>query len=124
MAEVASLLRPYARHFAIEPTRIQIFNGTHSPASFLEIGDTCDLGSLYLRLIAEGNEVRIFIAEKECRHRPASWHGQLPLKGARGGVAALLTAFLGTKVLPGSSFACRQVVLNTRPASIPYRTCR
>jgi hypothetical protein len=32
-----------------------IFNGTHSRASFLEIGDTCDLGALYLWLIAEGN---------------------------------------------------------------------
>ena len=28
------------------------------------------------------------------RNRPASWHGQLPLKGARGGLAALLTAFV------------------------------
>jgi hypothetical protein len=55
MAEVASPLRPYARRFAIEPTKIPIFNGSHSPASFLEIGDTCDLGALYLRLIAEGN---------------------------------------------------------------------
>jgi hypothetical protein len=43
MAEAASPLRPYARRFAIEPTK-----------SFLEIGDTCDLGALYLRLIAEG----------------------------------------------------------------------
>ena len=43
------------------------------PAGFLEIGDTCDLSALYLRLIAEDHEVRIFIAEKEChgigRHR-------------------------------------------------------
>ncbi|PNE10009.1 MAG: hypothetical protein CR217_16795 [Beijerinckiaceae bacterium] len=43
------------------------------PAGFLEIGDTCDLGAPYLRLIAEVHEVRIFIAEKEChgigRHR-------------------------------------------------------
>ena len=66
MAEVASPLRPYARRFAIEPTKIQIFIGTRSPASFLEIGDTCDLGALYLRLIAEGHEVWIFIAEKGC----------------------------------------------------------
>ena len=30
MAEVASPLRPYARRFAIEPTKIQIFIGTES----------------------------------------------------------------------------------------------
>jgi hypothetical protein len=73
MAEVASPLRPYASRFAIEPTKIQILIGTNRPAGFLEIGDTCDLSALYLRLIAEDHEVRIFIAEKEChgigRHR-------------------------------------------------------
>jgi hypothetical protein len=36
------------------------------PAGFLEIGDTCNLGALYLWLIAEVHEVRVFIAEKEC----------------------------------------------------------
>jgi hypothetical protein len=51
MAEVASPLRPYARRFAVEPTKIPIFNGSHRPASFWK----SDLGALYLRLIAEGN---------------------------------------------------------------------
>ncbi|MDB5641673.1 MAG: hypothetical protein JWN07_990 [Hyphomicrobiales bacterium] len=34
---------------------------------FLGVGDTCDLGSLYLRLAAEGHEVRVFIGEPLCR---------------------------------------------------------
>jgi phosphoribosylamine--glycine ligase len=33
---------------------------------FLGIGDTCDLGALYLRLIADGHEVRVFISDKQC----------------------------------------------------------
>jgi hypothetical protein len=53
MADVASPLRPYARRFAIEPTKIQILIGTESAAAV--------------------HEVPIFIAEKEChgigRHR-------------------------------------------------------
>ena len=74
MAEVASPLRPYASRFAIEPTKSsESLLERNWPAGFLEIGDTCDLGALYLRLIAEVHEVRIFIAEKEChgigRHR-------------------------------------------------------
>jgi phosphoribosylamine---glycine ligase len=34
---------------------------------FLGIGDCCDLGALYLRLIEEGHEVRIFIGNPLCR---------------------------------------------------------
>ncbi len=34
---------------------------------FLGIGDSCELGALYLRLVAEGHDVRIYIAEPLCR---------------------------------------------------------
>jgi phosphoribosylamine--glycine ligase len=34
---------------------------------FLGVGDYCDLGSLYLRLLAEGHEVKISISEPLCR---------------------------------------------------------
>jgi phosphoribosylamine--glycine ligase len=30
---------------------------------FLGIGDTCDLGALYMRLLAEGNEVKVYVGE-------------------------------------------------------------
>jgi phosphoribosylamine---glycine ligase len=52
---------------------------------FLGIGDTCDLGALYLRLVEDGHEVRIFISEKECHgtladmaQRTNDWRGELP----------------------------------------------
>ena len=34
---------------------------------FLGVGDYCDLGSLYLRLLAEGHEVKISISEPLCQ---------------------------------------------------------
>ena len=52
---------------------------------FLGIGDYCDLSSLYLRLIAEGHEVRVFISEPKCQGtlsglalRTADWEADLP----------------------------------------------
>ncbi len=51
---------------------------------FLGIGDTCDLGSLYLRLAAEGHEVRVSISEPLCHGtlagmipRTEDWRGDL-----------------------------------------------
>jgi phosphoribosylamine--glycine ligase len=51
---------------------------------FLGIGDTCDLGALYLRLIADGHEVRVFISDKQCHgilagmvERTDHWHDEL-----------------------------------------------
>ena len=52
---------------------------------FLGIGETGDLASLYLRLAAEGHEVRIFIKEPLCHGtlagmiaRVDNWQGELP----------------------------------------------
>jgi phosphoribosylamine--glycine ligase len=52
---------------------------------FLGIGDYCDLSSLYMRLIAEGHEVRIFISEPMCQGtmaglapRTDDWEAELP----------------------------------------------
>ena len=52
---------------------------------FLGIGDYCDLSSLYMRLIEEGHEVRIFISEPLCQGtmlglipRIDNWEAELP----------------------------------------------
>jgi phosphoribosylamine---glycine ligase len=51
---------------------------------FLGIGDYCDLGALYLRLIAEGHEVKVFIGNPLSRgvlagmvEQVPDWHGEL-----------------------------------------------
>lgn len=51
---------------------------------FLGIGDSCDLSALYLRLLAEGHEVKIYIAEPLCRStlaglvtQTADWRSEL-----------------------------------------------
>jgi len=52
---------------------------------FLGIGDTCDLGSLYLRLVAEGHEVKVSVSEPlshgtlagMVEHTP-DWRAELP----------------------------------------------
>jgi phosphoribosylamine--glycine ligase len=51
---------------------------------FLGIGDTCDLGALYMRLLAEGHEVRVFVGEPLAQgtmaglvEHTASWEGEL-----------------------------------------------
>ncbi len=52
---------------------------------FLGIGDTCDLGSLYLRLIEGGHEVRVSVAEPLAQgtlaglvEHTADWRSELP----------------------------------------------
>ena len=52
---------------------------------FLGVGDYCDLNSLYLRLVAEGHEVRVAISEPQCHgtlagmvQRIDDWEAELP----------------------------------------------
>ncbi len=52
---------------------------------FLGIGDYCDLSSLYLRLLGEGHQVKIYISKPICRDTLAglvehvdSWQSELP----------------------------------------------
>ncbi len=51
---------------------------------FLGVGDSCDLSALYLRLVAEGHEVKVHIAEPLCRNtlaglvaQTADWRSEL-----------------------------------------------
>jgi phosphoribosylamine--glycine ligase len=58
---------------------------------FLGIGDTCDLGALYMRLLADGHEVKIFVADPLAQgtmaglveHTP-SWKNELDWVKAAG----------------------------------------
>ncbi len=51
---------------------------------FLGIGDSCDLSAVYLRLLAEGHEVKVYISEPLCRStlaglvtQTADWRAEL-----------------------------------------------
>jgi phosphoribosylamine---glycine ligase len=64
---------------------------------FLGIGDYCDLGALYLRLIEEGHEVRVSIGNPLCRgtlaglvEQTADWHAELPWIRAAGDEGIIL----------------------------------
>src|SRR4051794_4929614 len=45
---------------------------------FLGVGDNCDLGALYLRLIEEGHDVRVSIANPLCHGTLAGFVEQVP----------------------------------------------
>jgi phosphoribosylamine--glycine ligase len=58
---------------------------------FLGIGDTCDLGALYQRLLGEGHEVRVSIADPMAHgtmaglvDRTSNWENELDWVGAAG----------------------------------------
>jgi phosphoribosylamine--glycine ligase len=64
---------------------------------FLGIGDYCDLGALYLRLIEEGHEVKVFIGNPLCRGtlaglvaRTSDWRDELAWIRAAGQEGILL----------------------------------
>jgi phosphoribosylamine--glycine ligase len=64
---------------------------------FLGIGDSCDLSALYLRLIAEGHEVKVYIAEPLCRGtlaglvtQTADWRSELDWIRAAGDEGMIL----------------------------------
>src|SRR3954463_10081271 len=51
---------------------------------FLGVGDSCDLGALYLRLIAEGHEVKVYVSKELCHgtlagmvERTTDWRHEL-----------------------------------------------
>jgi phosphoribosylamine--glycine ligase len=64
---------------------------------FIGVGDYCDLGALYLRLIEEGHEVKISIDHPLCRgtlagmaEQVADWRAELPWLRAAGDQGVLL----------------------------------
>lgn len=95
---------------------------------FLGIGDYCDLGSLYMRLIAEGHQVRVSISEPLCQGtleglvpKTHDWRSDLPwireagddgiilfenVASERGATQDRLRAE-GYRVIGGSSFGDR-----------------
>ena len=68
---------------------------------FLGIGDYCDLGALYLRLIAEGHEVKVHVAKPLCH-----------------GILAGLVCILRTGESSWTGFACGG------ERNYPVRKCR
>ena len=58
---------------------------------FLGIGDTCDLGALYMRLLADGHEVKVSVAEPLAQgtmaglvEHTSSWENELDWVKAAG----------------------------------------
>ena len=45
---------------------------------FLGIGDSCDLGALYMRLLAEGHEVKVYVGNPICHGTLAGLVTQIP----------------------------------------------
>jgi phosphoribosylamine--glycine ligase len=92
---------------------------------FLGVTETCDLGSLYLRLVADGHEVKVFIEEQEAQGtmaglvpRTSDWRAELDWVGTDGiilfeavseGYGALQDALRaqGYRVIGGSAFGDR-----------------
>jgi phosphoribosylamine--glycine ligase len=64
---------------------------------FLGIGDTCDLGALYMRLLADGHEVKVFVAEPLAQgtmaglvEHASSWESELDWIKASGDQGIIL----------------------------------
>lgn len=92
---------------------------------FLGVTETCDLGSLYQRLAADGHEVKVFIGEEKAQEtmaglvpRTADWRGELDWLGKDGvilfeavseGFGALQDELRaqGHRVIGGSAFGDR-----------------
>ncbi|MEO7826221.1 MAG: hypothetical protein ABIR60_03700 [Allosphingosinicella sp.] len=92
---------------------------------FLGVTETCDLGSLYMRLVAEGHEVKVFVGDEDARGtmaglvpRTADWRSELEWVGRDGiilfeavseGYGALQDELRGEgyRVIGGSAFGDR-----------------
>jgi phosphoribosylamine--glycine ligase len=64
---------------------------------FLGIGDSCDLGALYMRLLADGHEVKVFVKEPLAQgtmaglvEHTSNWEGELDWVGASGDQGIIL----------------------------------